>query len=356
MQSRPSDSLSSIGDYFWRKKTILYYGMAVLVFLLHCSALSNYAAQSDAVAAVDNFISFRLCQVAVPMFFTLSGMLFFRNYRPEDYLVKLKRRFQTLAIPYLSWNVITVLFAAITTAFLSQYFAGRKPFEWSVSSVFLGIVHHKYNLPFWFIFNLIYYVICTPVVDLLTREKYASPLLITGMLLLNIPELLVPRPVFSTPNTLIYYLIGAYIGRHWIGVFSKKESKTMSLLGLALIVIAIASECACVAGKYGVYKEIMKVLNRIVYVLGVWWFADLIVDRIKVRPFMHHSFMIFAMHVDIGAIVSKLVYMALPKSSAFAYISFLLTVALTLLFIEGTCMFLKKYCCRLYGILTGSRA
>ena len=130
----------------------------------------------------------------------------------------------------------------------------------------------------------------------------------------------------------------------------------MLLLGLALIVIAIASECACVAGKNGVYKEIMKVLNRIVYVLGVWWFADLIVDRIKVRPFMYHSFIIFAMHVDIGAIVSKLVYMALPKSSAFAYISFLLTVALTLLFIEGTCMFLKKYCCRLYGILTGSRA
>ena len=176
------------------------------------------------------------------------------------------------------------------------------------------------------------------------------------MLLLNIPELLVPRPVFSTPNTLIYYLIGAYIGRHWIGVFSKKESKTMSLLGLALIVIAIASECACVAGKYGVYKEIMKVLNRIVYVLGVWWFADLIVDRIKVRPFMHHSFFIFAMHVDIGAIVSKLVYMALPKSSTFAYVSFLLTVAITLLIIEWACMLLKKYYGRLYQILTGSRA
>ena len=60
----------------------------------------------------------------------------------------------------------------------------------------------------------------------------------------------------------------------------------MLLLGLALIVIAIASECACVAGKYGVYKEIMKVLNRIVHVLGVWWFADLIVDRIKVRPWI----------------------------------------------------------------------
>ena len=31
--------------------------MAVLILLLHCSARSNYAAQSDTVAAVDTFIS-----------------------------------------------------------------------------------------------------------------------------------------------------------------------------------------------------------------------------------------------------------------------------------------------------------
>ena len=356
MQSPTVGSPSKVGEYFWRKKTIMYYVMAVLVFLLHCSALSNYAAQSDTVAAVDEFITFRICQVTVPMFFTLSGMLFFRNYSPEDYFKKLKKRFHSLVIPYLSWNVITVIFAAVTTAFLSQYFAGRKPFEWSLSSVFLGVFHHKYNLPFWFIFSLIYFVICTPVVDLLTRNKYVSPLLIAGMLLLNVPEILVPRPVFSTPNTLIYYLVGAYIGRHWIEVFAKKVSKKISLLGLALIVIAIASECALAAGKYGAYEEIMRVVNRVVYVLGVWWFADLFVERIRVRPFMYHSFMIFAMHVDVGAVVAKLIYMALPKSAAFAYVSFAITVVLTLLIIEGISVLLKKYCGRLYGVLTGSRA
>ena len=356
MQSPTVGSPGKVGEYFWRKKTIMYYVMAVLVFLLHCSALSNYAAQSDTVAAVDEFITFRICQVAVPMFFTLSGMLFFRNYSPEDYFKKLKKRFHSLVIPYLSWNVITVIFAAVTTAFLSQYFAGRKPFEWSLSSVFLGVFHHKYNLPFWFIFSLIYFVICTPVVDLLTRDKYASPFLIAGMLLLNVPEILVPRPVFSTPNTLIYYLIGAYIGRHWIEVFAKKVSKKISLLGLALIAAAIASECALAAGKYGAYEEIMRVVNRVVYVLGVWWFADLFVERIRVRPFMYHSFMIFAMHVDVGAVVAKLIYMALPKSAAFAYVSFAITVVLTLLIIEGVSVLLKKYCGRLYGVLTGSRA
>lgn len=349
------DSCSNVGDYFWRKKTILYYFMAVLVFLLHCPALSNYYSQSDTVAEFDEFIRFRICQVAVPMFFTLSGVLFFRNYKPENYIKKLKKRFRSLVIPYLSWNVLTVIFAAITTAFLSQYFIGRKPFEWSLSSVLLGVFHHKYNLPFWFIFSLIYFVICTPAVDLLTRDKYATPFLIAGMLLLDIPKYLVPRPVFSSPNTLIYYLIGAYIGKHWIEVFVAKASKKISLLGLMLIVIAIVSECILSDTRYGAYEETMRVVNRIVYVMGVWLFADLFVDRIQIRPFMNHSFMIFALHVDIGAIVAKLVYMALPKSAVFAYFSFVMTVVLTLLIIEGVSVLLKKYSGRLYGILTGRR-
>lgn len=352
---RPA-AASAVGDYFWRKKTILYYAMAVLVFLLHCSALAPYSSQSETVAAVDEFITFRICQVAVPMFFALSGMLFFRNYKPEDYLKKLKKRFHSLVIPYLSWNVLTVIFAAVTTAFLSQYFAGRKPFEWSLSGVLLGVFHHKYNLPFWFIFSLIYFVLCTPVVDLLTRDKYASPFLIAGMLLLNIPEILVPRPVFSTPNTLIYYLLGAYIGRHWIEAAAKKASKRVSLLGFGLIVAAVASECVLAAGSYGAYEELMRVVNRTVYVLGVWWFADLFVEHIRVHPFMNHSFMIFALHVDVGAVVAKLVYMALPKSAAFAFVCYAITVVLTLLIIEGVSVLLKKYCGRLYGILTGSRA
>ena len=350
------DGSSPIGAYFWRKKTFLYYTMAVLVFILHCSSLSKYSSLSDTIDVVDDFITYRVCQVAVPMFFVLSGMLFFRNYRPEDYLKKLKKRVRTLVIPYLSWNAISVIFSIVTSAFLARYFVGREPFEWSFSSFFLGIFHYEYNLPCWFLFELIYFVLCTPVIDLLTREKYASPFLITALLLLDIPSLLVPKPLFMTPNAVIYYLIGAYIGRHWIEVFTKKAGKKRSLLGAVLIVLAVASECARAAGVFGTYTEIVRVLIRVIYVLGVWWFADLIVDRIQIRPFMHHSFMIFVLNVNVGAIVGQLVYMALPKTVVFAYVSFVITIVLTLLVIEAICVLMSKYCGRLYGFLNGSRA
>ena len=354
--SQDTKSCNSIDSFFWRKKTLLYYTMAVLVFILHCSSLSKYSSLSDTIDVVDDFISYRVCQVAVPMFFVISGMLFFRNYRPEDYVKKLKKRIHSLAIPYLCWNVISVLFSAITTAFLSQYFVGRIPFEWSFSSVFLGVFHYEYNLPCWFLFELIFFVLCAPVIELLTRDRYASPFLIAGMLLLGLPSILVPKTMFMTPNALIYFLIGAYIGRHHLELFTKKVSKTTSLLGAVLIAIAVALECVRASGAFDTYTEIARVLIRIIYVLGVWWFVDLVADHIRIRSFMDHSFMVFVLNVNVGAIVGKLVHIVLPKTIVFAYISFITTVVLTLLVIEGICVLMKKYCGRLYGILTGNRA
>lgn len=342
-------------DFFWRKKTFVYYFMSVMVFILHCSSFSYYTAGSTTVQNVDNFIHYKVCMVAVPMFFALSAMLFFRNYKVQDYFPKLKKRFKTLVIPYLSWNTINMLFNIVATLLLAQFFVGRTPFEWSFQNVFEGIFHYKYYLPFWFLFELIFFVICTPVIELVTREKYAAPFIIAIILFLNLSGYVVPYPLFRVPNSLIYYLVGAYAGRHLLEFFTKKVSVKLSLIGILLIAAAIASECVCDYKFFGDFTESVQVLNKLVYVLGLWWVIDLIVNKIKIFPFMKNSFMVFALHVNISAIVSKLIYYVLPKYSAFAYVNLLLTLIITLVIIELICMFMKRFCRKLYGVLTGSR-
>lgn len=329
--------------------------MAVLVFVLHCSSFSYYTAGSEKLQIADEFIKYRLCMVAVPMFFTLSGMLFFRNYQVNDYLKKLKKRFKSLVIPYVSWNTINTLFAMITTLFLSQFFSGRQEFEWTFMSFFKGVFHYEYYLPFWFLFELIFFVVCTPVIELLTREKIASPFIIAGILLLCLYEYLVPYPLFRVPNTLVYYLIGAYIGRHWFELFSKKVSKKLSLLGVVMIVIAIISEYMSKLGFYGDFADTIDILNRIVYVWGFWWVIDLVVEKIKLRSFMDHTFMIYAIHVNVSAIIAKLIYYVLPKSSPMAFVNLILTTIISLVIIELITMFLNRFCKKPYQILTGSR-
>ncbi len=70
---------------------------------------------------------------------------------------------------------------------------------------------------------------------------------------------------------------------------------------------------------------------------------------------MKHSFLVFAMHVNVGAIVTKLLYLALPKSYIFAIPNFIATTIITLLIIELFCVALKKLCPKVFELLSGGR-
>ena len=57
------------------------------------------------------FIQEAICRSAVPVFFIISGYLFFQNiteFKKEAYSSKVKSRIRTLFIPYLLWNLIAL--------------------------------------------------------------------------------------------------------------------------------------------------------------------------------------------------------------------------------------------------------
>ena len=54
-----------------------------------------------------------LCRVAVPIFFLISGYLFFYNleeWNKNIWIDKLKKRIKTLLVPYILWNLIAFCF------------------------------------------------------------------------------------------------------------------------------------------------------------------------------------------------------------------------------------------------------
>lgn len=132
---------------FWKKKTVLSYVLACLVLVIH----SRYSDTYNYAQWIKDYIS----PVAVPAFFILSGVTFFRNYCNQEFISKVKSRFHTLIIPYLLWNTIWYLFIATTSVFLPQFYHGMPLADLSIKGVFLGIFHHGQNPPFWFVFNLI---------------------------------------------------------------------------------------------------------------------------------------------------------------------------------------------------------
>ena len=113
--SESNDELSLTIDW-------LRFPCAFAVVFIHCFGpvelnLSDIHSNPLSIQSIYNyqriFFSNILPVFAVPIFFMLSGFLFFYKLEKFDmrvYVEKLKSRFRTLLMPYLIWIIIYVFF------------------------------------------------------------------------------------------------------------------------------------------------------------------------------------------------------------------------------------------------------
>ena len=107
-------------------KTIsaLRFPLAVMVVAIHARTLNDIdfhpvwqnLSGMDIALGMQVLFSSTICHVAVPVFYVISGFLFFYKCQTFDvhtYKAKLYKRVKTLLIPYLLWNLIQILFTVI---------------------------------------------------------------------------------------------------------------------------------------------------------------------------------------------------------------------------------------------------
>ncbi|MBQ3635519.1 MAG: acyltransferase family protein [Bacteroidales bacterium] len=165
---------------------------AVFVVMLHTIG-GQLPASFSSLSPVDGLLLLRhlfrgpgaLLHAAVPTFFLLSGLLFFRRLEVWDssvYRSKLLSRFRSLLVPYLLWNVLFFIFSlpqwlqsgecsSVLDAFTS---CGGLRLFWdsSVSDVarlsWFGTPAPHFNTPLlgplWFIRDLMVLVLLAPVI------------------------------------------------------------------------------------------------------------------------------------------------------------------------------------------------
>lgn len=349
---------------FWDKKATISYILAIMVFFIHHSSYGQYSYGEDltstAVKILGNLFP-AVAQVAVPLFMIIAGALFFRNYEQAKYGQKIKKRVKTLLVPYLTWNTLSMLFSIAVTIFLAKYFVARQPFEFSTESVLKSIFCHDQNGPFWFVADLMLYIVLSPAINTLINKK-----LIGGGYLLIISVLHVvgafPERLLFDSSSLIYYSIGAYIGKHNFELM-KVKNIIPNVLSIAIILVAVfwsyvrlnyhpaVTEMFTEAGV-----RTINLVVRLSYCLAFWSIFDAILPKLlPVRGFYSHSFWVYAMHINVGGIVAKLLFLAMPKSVIFAPINHLLNTIITLTLISLTAFALKKWCMPVYKVLSGDR-
>lgn len=346
--------------YFWKKKSILSYFLSILVFWIHISSLSNYNIEGiRGIECFEKFYKELVAPVAVPLFFILSGVAFFRNYNRENFKIKIKKRVKTLVIPYLLWNIIWMLFYIITSySFVSNYFIGREKFVVSLKNIALAIFHYECNLPFWYIFCLIVFICLSPVIDFLMKSKKRGLGVIIIFILLKAIGIEIPRRLFFSPSSIIYYLVGCYIGKFKYIKFCQKCNKQQMIIGTVGIVFSWIGLQILDCFGMGIndsMQSVVKILILLIYCFSLWNAVDFIIPKLKEHNFYSNSFFVYAMHVNVGAVVVKVTYLILPKNYLWAIPNFIISTFITLVIIEIFCVILKKYFKPIYLTLGARR-
>lgn len=347
-------------QYYWKKKTIVSFILSIFVIIIHNPSFAYYAGGdglSPVFQALNIFVHSSFVAVAVPLFFIISGATFFRNYDNRDYKRKLVSRLKTLGIPYLCWNFLNMLFDIATSyTFISNYFTGREKFIINVPNVLRALFLYECNGPFWFIFCLIVFVIFTPVINAVISNKIIGAVTLGVMCVLEVLEIGLPQELFFSKSALFFYIAGAYAGKHFFDWFSKKASKKTAFFSLTLSAAFIAFFFI----KYYIPIEIkfiqsIESILLVIFCFTFWKACDTFADKVQPKWFMSSSFLIYAMHVNIQAIISKIIYIVLPKYDFMTVINFVIALPFTAISICIVYYLLKRFTPKLYSILCGER-
>ena len=343
---------------FWKKKEFISFILSILVFFIH-----SYFAQDNVgnslISVVNQktsfFFSRSITQFAVPMFFMLSGISFFKEYNNKKYITKIKSRIFTLVIPYLLWNTVWMFWEIFCSySFISKFSAPNEPFPLTITSILKGVFFYGCNIPFWFIFDIIVFSFAAPVLFLIIRNKYIGISAVLGLSVASLFGIYIPTDLFYYPMSIVFYLIGGIIGYHFFHNASQKSSKPMQIVSAILLSAYILAK-NIVPSELQITNYFIETIVYAVAAFALWNVVDIFIERIKPRAIYRRSFAIYAMHLNIAIIILKILSFCAPQNEWLEIPKFIVMVVLTLLIINFVCTFLEKKAPKIYAVFMGNR-
>ncbi len=350
-------------ERFWKKKTLVSFILALFIVAIHNNTIVSFSAASNRPSLIfigelfNNLFSLTITRVAVPLFFILSGVCFFRNYEKGMYAKKLKGRIKTLFAPYLFWNgllMAVIILCSHTPCKKLLSFSNPIVPTWRMAIE--GILFFRFNNAFWFIYALILLVMITPVIDFLMRKKWTGA--IACALALAIPTLFSKQfsVIFQGQfySAIFFYFAGCFLGRYYFRSFSQKADRKKTVISGIVCGLFVILKLAELYNFIHVHEAIMNII-LLAAAMAFWFICDCFTEKIKMKSFMNDSFMLYALHPFIGNIFTNLIILWWGQKTALAIpsyiLAYILTVSISLFLAES----LKRFAPRLYGVISGNR-
>ncbi|MFH0963228.1 MAG: acyltransferase [Planctomycetota bacterium] len=275
---------------------------------------------ASVAAFVQNLISQGVARIAVPVFFLMSGYLFFVNleWSRQAYSAKLMRRTRTLLVPYLFWNVATLSVTALAQAMPAgkAFFSGKTPpiagfGAYDYMNALLGLDGTPIAYQFWFIRDLMILVVLAPIGHLVNKTVP-----VTVYVLLFVCWFVNRWPVVAPAcEATAFFYFGGYLAERGKSLFGWDRRGPIFL---AVYLVIVLLDAASYGGSFNAYVHKVGIVLGVLSALYVTkHIARMEGLKAYVLGLGSASFFVYAAHEPLLTIIRKIAYRTLaPESSA----------------------------------------
>lgn len=328
-----------------------------IIFVIYIHAPYIEASAFPMAKMVQAFVSdFGLAIFAIPMFYAISGMLFFNGMQKvNNCFLKMKKRVQSLLIPYVIWNLIFVgwyvvmAYAPGISAFVNSDMLSKFQISDPTGTLrFLFIEPAGFHL--WFLRDLMFFVLI-------------SPLLYHG--LKRAPWLTVLLVFFATawyPRFgLCYFVAGGALSMHSslekLRVLLTKP--VIAILGIIYLGNAIIT-ITCGTCIDSIWWQYYEKLIAVAAILFVWGIYDLLFKEYShlsplTSQLIAYTFFIYLFHEPSFNIIKKLTLKVLGVHDWSLILLFLVNPWIMVVIAICVGMIFRKLLPKTYTVCVGGR-
>jgi hypothetical protein len=277
--------------------------------------------------------------IAVPYFFIVSGFFFFRfNYYLKGmYKGMLKRKFWTLFIPFLFWNIFW--------AFV-PYLSGQIDFSEPIINKICHLLFSDYNRALWYIANILIMMSLVPLYNwiFIIDNKY---ILATISFFLLYTWLPVDNSLFSTEGAFFFFIGGCLY----------KYNRILELR-IPSIVLAICLLIWCLLAFYRPFWSIPTYKISIILGLVTFWQIICFFKESSIKFLLNISSCLFFIYVNHFWVIKGMKVMIasfFPCNEVVAIISYFILPMITFLLLYYIAQIWQYVSPLSYKVVVGNR-
>lgn len=343
-------------------------GMIIVVYVHSYNLTVNFNSGSISFYnqynhLLQNFFIDYIGVIALALFFSISGYLFFLNFKVDfdNIFTKYQRKVKSLLLPYLLWSLWGIFIYFILQSipqskeFFTRDFVSSYHHDKILETLFINPIPYQ----LWFLRDLIMMVICSPLIYLALKYAKIIPVFI---LFLNWLGFLDISFVIFADNSIFFFSAGAYLSINNQELIAKRSSRSTGL-SLALIwILLVVFDTILMEGQTGhpLIPSLIKKSTTVTGLLALWSAYDLVISKKqtlsrKLLSFSSYSFFIYLSHEPLLTMIKKGLFYITGYSELISMANFLIAPILTILICVNSAKLIHSLHPKFYHMINGGR-